>query len=233
MPPTRTHSQRKTKRTRFLSKSEFWSPLHTVLKKCVHRTVPTRFFFPNDTPSQYHTPASHLGYNLPDTQHSSPFESTPMPPPIDPYSENFTTVNVFENYGMPAGVAPPATQSTTISSISPSITPCVLTKERWYTEYNVDRDAHGLFHCPFAGCSKENKRRDQLWEHWKARHNDQPYRCTVWSVLQCRQSLIKRSNSELSNKTWIYNGAKAHMCNTEMTTCNIWFVDARCAWCIC
>lgn len=184
MPQTHTPSQRKTKHTRFLSMSEFWSPLHTALKNCVHSTAQTLFHFSNNTSYQNlapaPAPAPHLEYNLPDTQHPFPFETVPLPPPIDPYSDNFTTVNFFETYDAPVGIDPPADQSTTTTFISSSITPGVITKERWYTEYSVDRDAQGLFHCPFAGCSKENKRRDQLYEHWKAKHKDQPYRCTVW-----------------------------------------------------
>ena len=148
--------------------------------------------------------------------------TTPMLPSVDQFSNPFTIVNGIEPYGVPVGIASP-THQPTISN-----TP----KERWYTEYGVDRDANGLFQCPFPGCNKMNKRRDQLWEHWKARHNDDPYRCGLWLVFQYNQSLVERSNSELSNKSWIYNGEKAHTCNAEMATCQVWFVDVRYAWCI-
>ncbi len=267
-PPAGTHSHHHTHHIPFppfLSKSEFWSLLHTVLKKCVHRTIHSRFFFAQDPSPDLHALAPHLGYHAvhhasdASSQQSLPFEvtSTATLPatgsltsigalptdgwaesphhlshfatsftttPLDPYSDHVTAVNATETYGVPVGVMD---QSTTISSIS---NPVVIEQKRWYTEYNVDRDANGLFHCPFAECSKQNKRRDQLWEHWKGKHNNDPYRCSFWSVLPCKQVLFKRSNSKLSRKTWIYNGEKAHSCNTEMTICQIWFVDIRCAW---
>jgi hypothetical protein len=145
---------------------------------------------------------------------------------IPTYSDHITTVNTIDAYGVPDGT------TATSSGSNPPNSPVVIDQKTWYSAYGIDRDANGLFHCPFAGCGKENKRRDQLWEHWKARHNDDPYRCNSWSVLQYSKSLVKRSNSELSNKTWIYNGEKAHACNAEITTCQFWFVDARCAWCV-
>jgi hypothetical protein len=162
---------------------------------------------------------------------ATPSTTIPIPPPTIPYSDHIT--NAIESYGVPLGIASPINESMGISSSSnPPMAPIAIEQKRWYSEYGIDRDANGLFQCPSPGCSKENKRRDQLWEHWKARHNDDPYRCSFWSVLQCRQSLIKRSHSTLSNKTWIYNGEKAHMCNAEMTSCQYWFVYAWCAWCI-
>lgn len=151
----------------------------------------------------------------PNHRFATSLTTTPIHPLIDQLSDHFTTVNAVETHGVPVGIASPMYQPTI------SNTP----KEQWYTEYGVDRDANGLYNCPFAGCIKMNKRRDQLWEHWKAKHNGDPYRCGLWLVLQYRKSLVKRSNSEFSNKSWIYNGEKAHTCNAEMATCQIWFVD--------
>jgi hypothetical protein len=36
---------------------------------------------------------------------------------------------------------------------------------------------------------------------------------------------VARFNSDFSDKTWIYNGEKAHTCIAEMIYCEFWFVD--------
>ena len=99
--------------------------------------------------------------------------SASIPPPFDPYSNQITTINSTESHDLPFEFLSP-------TSI---IAPIAIEKERWYSQYGINRDADGLFHCPDAGCNDKKKRRDQLWEHWKAKHNDDPYRCTSWSVL--------------------------------------------------
>ena len=183
----------------FLSMSEFWSLFHTVLKRCVHSTVEARFFSAHNPTPNLQTLAPHLGYpfevtpiaTMPDTGSFASIGALPTAGWADPphqlhqFATSSTTpldsdhVTAVNPYG---GIM---NQDTTISSMSnPSNTPVVIEQKRWYSEYGVDRDPNGLFHCPFAGCGKVNKRRDQLWEHWKAKHNDDPYRCGFWSVLQ-------------------------------------------------
>ena len=212
-------------------KSEFWSPSHTVLKRCVHRNPQARLPISHNAPPNLYTVlAPHLGHhpvhpqvgsdtcmrqpqpfgdissamfpsaypfsmNVPPTdgwanspggpsRSATSSTSISIPPPVIPFSDHTTTVNAIETYGMPVGIAPSMDQSTAIGfGSNPCNAPIVIEQKRWYDEYGIDRDANGLFHCPFSGCGKENKRRDQLWEHWKAKHNGDPYRCSLWSVL--------------------------------------------------
>ena len=206
IPPTGTRTHHHTSNITFppfLSKSEFWSLLHAFLERCVHRTVPAPFFYGHDPSPDIQTIPPHLGYPfeaaptaaMPDTGPFTYIGALPTAGWADPPhqlsqfatssittlldSDRATAVNAVETYGDIIN------QDTTIGSISnPSNTPVVIEQRRWYSEYSVDRDPNGLFHCPFAGCGKVNKRRDQLWEHWKAKHNDDPYRCGFWSVLQ-------------------------------------------------
>jgi Zinc-binding len=94
-----------------------------------------------------------------------------------------TPLSATEPYGVPVGIVSPMNQSATLSFDSnPPTAPVIIEQKRWYSQYRIDRDASGSFHCPYAGCSKKTKRRDQLWEHWKAKHNDDPYRCNLWLV---------------------------------------------------
>ena len=79
----------------------------------------------------------------------------------------------------------PVNQTAIISGWNSSPAPISIEKESWYSQYGINRDADGWFHCPHAGCIDKKKRRDQLWEHWKARHNNDPYRCSSWSVFPC------------------------------------------------
>ena len=233
-PQTSTHSHPHTMDIHmppFHPKSEFWSPLRTSLRKCVHhRTIQTHMFIAHNPLPDFHTVLAPHGYHAvhpslaSDTiPHPLPFEVSPTAnfPAIDPlasrsalptdgwatshhdpsriatssttipapppnvYSDHITTVNAIEAYGVPVGTASSMNQTIAINSVpNPSNPPVMIDQKRWYSEYGVDRGANGLFHCPFPGCTKENKRRDQLWEHWKAKHNDDPYRCGRWSVLQ-------------------------------------------------
>lgn len=233
----------------FLSRSEFQSPLHSFLNRCVHRTTQANFFFAHDTNPdiynllpQHHTHAAHtaipsdtsttqtLPYdvtsgatfntinnsstctlsadgwgNFPNRDPSEGFPTSypdvPVPPPGVPYSDHITTVNATEAYGVPLGMGAPINQTAAPSSgWSSSVAPIAIEQKRWYNDYYITRDSNGNFNCPFAGCNKTNKRRDQLWDHWKARHNDDPYRCLVWSVFPYTKSLIKCSNSEFQQQ---------------------------------
>lgn len=237
-PPTMIHIHLPP----FLPKGEFWSPLRTSLKRCIHhRTIQTQFFISHNPSLDFHNVLSpQPGYHDAHPSLASdtipqplPFEvaptatfpvmdplasrsalptdgwaishhdpsriatsstTIPAPPPNVPYSDHITTVNAVEAYGVPVGAASSINQTIAVDSVpNPSNPPVMIDQKSWYSEYGVDRGANGLFHCPFPGCAKENKRRDQLWEHWKAKHNNDPYRCGRWSVLQYSQSLIKHA----------------------------------------
>ena len=107
-----------------------------------------------------------------------------LSPTVVPRVDHLATVNASEAYGVPVGVVSPMNQPTAISS-DPILftTPIVIEKTRWYSEYGIERGANGSFYCPYAGCRRKTKRRDQLWEHWKAKHNNDPYSCGLWFVL--------------------------------------------------
>ena len=109
----------------------------------------------------------------------------PLPSSVVPRPDHLATVNAPEAYSAPVGISSPMNQSIAITSDSIlSTTPIVIEKTGWYSDYGIARDANGFFHCPYTGCRRKNKRRDQLWEHWKAQHNNDPYRCSLWFVLQ-------------------------------------------------
>lgn len=199
----------------FLSKSRCRSPFHSFLKICVHRPVQANFAVSHDNTPGIHSlyGGYHVGYTLDPGNtslvHQSPFGPTPsatfhaqgpstsmgarptegwadlstcdpsrtatasarasIHPLLDPYFNRITTADLTE---VPFEFVMNDSKRT-------------IEKERWYCQYGINRDANGMFKCPDAGCAAKKKRRDQLWEHWKAEHNDDRYRCSGWLVFLC------------------------------------------------
>lgn len=192
------------------------SSFHSFLKICVHRPVQAHFNVSHDNgPDIYSLYGGyHVGHTPdPSLLHQSPFGPTSSATFHAQSPSTSMGARPTESWANIPTCDPSRTATASAQASIPPLDPNfdqitaadltevpiefvmndskrTIEKERWYCQYGINRDTNGMFNCPDVGCAAKKKRRDQLWEHWKAEHNDDRYRCSGWLVFLCNDCQV-------------------------------------------